>query len=538
MSENSVTRSKSRGKPIYSDLTKIVLALVFVALVFLPLIKMFTYLDIESIQKATASPKFFTALKNSLVSTLISTALTLVIAFLLAIAIQRTKIRFKGMFSIILTLPMLIPSISSGTGLQLLLGNNGLITKLLGLERGVYGLTGLVMGSILYAFPVAFLMLSDVIRYEDGSPYEAAEVLGIPKYRQFLSITLPYLRKPLISVVFATFALIVTDYGVPLIIGGQYTTVATVMYQEFAGSSVDFGRGAVYGSILLIPAIIAFVIDFLNKDKSNSTFVTTPRKQAEGAIAKAASYIYCSTVALFTLLPIASFIVVAFIKKYPSDMSFSFSNIAETFNNNAGTYLINSLIIALFSATLGVCIAFTSAYLSARMKSPASRFLHLSSITSAGIPGVVLGLSYVLAFVKTSIYDTIIILILVNIVHFISSPYLMMYNSFSKINDNLEGTAETLGIGKIHLIKDVLIPQCKGTILEMFSYFFVNCMMTISAIAFLANSDNMPLSLMIPKNCETNLQYGWIAVVSILILIVNLIVKMVVHLLNKKMKKA
>ncbi len=74
---------------------------------------------------------------------------------------------------------------------------------------------------MLYSFPSAFLLLYDVLKYEDYSAYEAANVLGIPKWSQFLNITLPYLRKPLISAVFATFTLVITDYGVPLMVGRQ-----------------------------------------------------------------------------------------------------------------------------------------------------------------------------------------------------------------------------------------------------------------------------------------------------------------------------
>ncbi len=534
MAEKASKQKSSFGKRgfVSSDITKILLAVIFIALVFIPLIRMFLYLDSDSINKAVSSPVFTQAICNSLVSALLGTVITVIISFALAMAIQRTKIRFKGIFGIVLTLPMLIPSISSGMGLITLLGNNGIITRLLGLEGNIYGLKGIVIGSVIYAFPVAYLMFADVIRYEDGSPYEAAEVLGIPKTKQFLAITLPYLRKPLISVVFAIFTLMITDYGVPLMVGGKYTTVATVMYQEVIGQ-LNFGRGAVYGSLLLIPAVIAFILDFVNTDKGNSTYVTKPCKQADGKIVKTISYIYCGIVALLTMLPIVSFVVLAFAKNYPNDLSFTFANIIKTFNLKADTYLLNSVIIAILSAAIGVCIAFTSAYLSARMKSPASRFLHLSSMTSAAIPGVVLGLSYVLTFNKTPIYGTVIILILVNMIHFISSPYLMMYNSLSKINENLEGTAQTLGISRLHLIKDVLIPQCKGTIVEMFSYFFVNCMMTISAVSFLASTANKPISLMI-NQFEAQAQIEYAAVVSILILVVNLIIKAVVYLLKKR----
>lgn len=63
----------------------------------------------------------------------------------------------------------------------------------------------------------------------------------------------------------------------------------------------------------------------------------------------------------------------------------------------------------------------------------------------------------------------------------------MIYNSLGKLNPNLESAGAALGIGTFHLMKDVIIPQTKGTLLEIFSYFFVNSMMTISAGRFPGN---------------------------------------------------
>lgn len=513
------------------DSVKILLSVVFIALVFLPLMRMFAYIDGDSIRRVINSPVFTQAVINALTATILSTVITVAIAFILAICIQRTNIRCKGIFNVIFTLPMLVPSISSGMGLVILFGNNGILTRILDLDGSIYGLWGIITGSVMYAFPVAYLMLADVIRYEDGSPYEAAQVLGIPRWRQFTAIMLPYLRKPLINVVFATFTMIITDYGVPLMVGGKYTTIATVMYQEVIGQ-LDFGKGAVYGSVLLIPAVIAFVIDLLNKDKSNSAYVTKPCRLAEGKGTKLLAYVYCTAVTVFTLLPIVAFVLLAFTQDYPSDLSVTLQNVEKTMNLRAGEYLGNSVIIALCAAVIGTGIAFANAYLSSRMQSVTSRFLHLSSMTSAAIPGVVLGLSYVLAFNKLPIYGTILILVMVNIIHFIASPYLMMYNSLSKINENLEGVAQTMGIDRMHMIKDVFIPQCKGTLIEMFTYFFVNCMMTISAVSFLATTANKPVSLMI-NQFEAQMQLESAAVVSLMILTVNITVKGISYILRK-----
>jgi iron(III) transport system permease protein len=220
------------------------------------------------------------------------------------------------------------------------------------------------------------------------------------------------LRKPLINVIFSTFTLIITDYGVPLMIGGKYTTIPVVMYQEVIGQ-LNFGKGSVYGSLLLVPAVIAFVIDLLNQDKGNSAYVPKKHIPSNNTAGKVFAYVMCGLATVYTLLPILSFVLLSFSKDYPNDMSFTLDNLTKTFKLKTDEYLVNSIIIALMVALAGVVVAFLTAYLSARMKSKVSRFLHLSSMTSAAIPGVVLGLSYVLSFKTTPIYGTVIILVMV-----------------------------------------------------------------------------------------------------------------------------
>lgn len=522
--------------PGKADSTKALFAIIFLAMVFLPLIKMFSNIDGESIQKVFSSPKFAESVGNSLVATTIATVITVIVAYVLAISVERIDIKCKSIFGIIFVLPMLIPSISHGMGLTILFGNNGIVTNMLGLNSNIYGLLGIIIGSVLYAFPVAFLMISDVIKYEDYSPYEAAEILGLSKINKIRAITLPYLRKPFISILFSIFTLIFTDYGVPLMVGGKYMTLPVVMYQEVIGQ-LDFGRGSVYGAVLLIPAIVAFVVDLVNKDRGNSAFVIKPYPKSNSIGKKIGAYISCLMASIYVFLPIVSFVVLAFSKDYPKDQSFTLDNFLKAEKLRALEYLTNSFVIALLVSVIGVGIAFMTAYLSARMKSKMSRFLHLSSITSAAIPGVVLGLSYVLAFKGMPLYGTIMILVMVNIVHFISSPYLMIYNSLSKINENLEHVAHTMGIYRHQMIRDVFIPQCKGTIVEMFSYFFVNCMVTISAVSFLSTTSNKPIALMI-NQFEAQMQIECAAVVSLMILVVNLIVKGVAHIMKNQHKKS
>jgi iron(III) transport system permease protein len=427
---------------------------------------------------------------------------------------------------------MLIPSISHGMGLIILLGANGWLSRALGLTSGIYGFLGIVIGSVMYSFPVAYLMLYDVLRYEDGTPYEAAEVMGFTTRDKFFSITLPYLRKPLISVIFATFTMIITDYGVPLMVGGKYMTLPIMMYQDVIGM-LDFGKGSVIGMILLIPALIACILDMANRDKGNGAFVGKPYRIKENKRRDRIARIIVILTVILVFLPIGSFSVLGFMKKYPIDMSFSLTNAAQAVNMGALRYLKNSLIIAFTVSFLGTALALFNAYLTARNKTKLSYVLHLMSITSLAIPGIVLGLSYVMFFKTTPIYGTFAMLFLVNSMHFFASPYLMAYNTFGKINENLEDVGATMGISRWGVLKDVLLPQSTSTILEMMSYFFVNCMMTISAVSFLANVGNKPIALMITQ-FEGQMQLECAAFVSLTILVVNVVMKYAVFIAKRK----
>lgn len=518
---------KRNKQALGSGAAKFAVAAILLAVVVIPILSMLTQITGEDMEKVFHGPRFADALINSLVYTLIATAIVVVLAYLLAICTARVDIKCKRLFNIILVLPMLIPSISHGMGLIVLFGQNGVLTNLLHLNWSIYGGVGIVAGSVMYAFPVAYIMLSDVLRYEDMSVYEAAQILGISRMRAFARISLPYMKKPLLAATFSTFAMIVTDYGVPLLVGGKKNTISTLMYNEVIGQ-LQFGRGAVYGIVLLLPAILAFVVDLLTKDKASSTFVTKSGKGSDAPLHKALAYGLCTVMSVVALLPIAAFALLSFVEKYPHKMNFTFNNFAYIFGGQGADYLRNSLVIALLTALIGTAIGFVTAYLTARMRSPLSKGLHLLAICSMAIPGTVLGISYVMTFARSPLAGTIVLLVMVNTAHFLSSPYLMMYNSFGKMNENLEAVGSTLGIGRIRLLGRVFVPQSFGTLAEMFSYLFVNSMMTISAVSFLSSIGNKPISLMI-NQFEAQMQYEYAAVVSILILLANLAVKLVVE---------
>ena len=505
------------------------------AAVAYPLLRLLLHIRPAHIREVLSAELFFPMLKNSLLTTLIATGLSVVLAFLLAFGLCRSHVKFKPMWVMLFTVPMLIPSISHGMGLVLLLGDNGVLTKLLGINIGLYGYPGIVMGSVLYSFPVAFLLFYDSLQYEDFTLYESARVLGFGSWKQFLTITLPAVRPAGVAAGISVFAMVFTDYGVPLITGGTVMTLPVYMYREVIGM-MNFSGGTVVGVILLTPAVLAFLLDVRRSsaDRGSSTVVKPYEIQADPRRDRWV-FIGFTVILVVLCLPILAFACLTFVRQFPVDPTFTTAHVRKLISGGIGMYLLNSLAVAMATALLGTVLAYCSAYLTARTARTAStKLLHMLSLLPLAIPGIVLGLSYVISFHQLPFYTTIAILIAVNITHFFSSPYLLAYNSLIKFNPNLEDVAASLKIPPLRMMTAVYVPSTVLTVVEMYSYFFVNSMITISAVSFLANFRTSTLALMIPQ-LEAQSFIEGTAFVSLLILALNLLEKGIAYAIKRRL---
>lgn len=500
---------------------------------FFPLLQMLINVNWSEFINVLSSVSFRKAFFNSLFVTSIATIFSILLAYMLAYSLNRTNIKHKEILKILITIPMLIPSISHGLGLINLFGNNGIVTKYF--DFNIIGSLGIIIGSIIYTFPVAFLMISDGFNYIDNNMYVTARVLNFNWWQTFKKVTIPYMKKPLFSAMFAVFTMIFTDYGVPLAVGGKYITLPVYLYKEVIGL-LNFSTGTIVGLVLLIPAFVSFIFDTFTKNHVNGNYEGGKYYIKENKLRDRIFTIFTYGVIIIIFLIITSFIYYAFVDNVRLNPSLSTKHFTYILDNGVFKYLFNSLFISIAVSIIGTFISYFTAYITARNKSKLTRFIHILTISSLAIPGIVLGLSYTISFNQTFIYNTFFILIIVNIIHFMASPYLMAYNALEKVNKDYELVAKTLNISQFRFIKDVIIPSTKGTILEVASYFFINSMITISAITFLFNTNTMPLALLI-NTYEGNMLLGEAAIISLIILLINIIVKLAVCLFKRKEEK-
>ncbi len=527
--DGTLTMPERKNKTHFGrhNVFRIVFLCIIFAFCFLPLIFLLTNITKLDIGYVFKDRIFYLALKNSLLYSLAGSVLSVVLSLIAAYFLNFSNIKFKKLFVVLLTVPMLIPTLSIGLGIRVLEGANGFFSKIFGSGINLIGMSGLILGSAIIAFPPTFLVLYDALRYENKESYDAAEIMGINKFSAFFRITLPYLAKPLLIAFLACFTLVFSDYGVPMEVAGRVSTLPMYLYSQ-ATESFKYGRAALIGIILLVPAIASFVIDTFFKDDNGQE--SASQKMKCSLLFNIISYTAVILILIFLFIPQLSFVSLAFMKGYPNNIAFSVDNLKNVFSTVYGVgltrYIINSLLIAVLTGLVGTIFAYAAAYFTSRYDGVLGKILNFAAVSTIAIPGIVLGIGYIFLFKSTRgwFYGTIAILVTVNMFHFLGSPFIMAKNCLSKINKDYEVIGNTLGLSKAQILFRVLIPNSKGTLIEMFSYFFLNSMITISAVTFLSTYKTQPLSLLI-TTYERSGNYEMQAVISFLIFGINIICK-------------
>lgn len=495
------------------------------------------YLDVFS------GKGFTTALGNSFAVSIVSALVAVGIAFVMAYIIHYTRLPrgFKRFVQAVATLPMFLPTITYGFAIIYSFGKQGLITRLLGHQFfDIYGFGGLLVGYVIYTVPVAFLLIHNTMGYVDKKTLVVSKAMGDGTLSTFWIAILRPLLGTLAGAFIQSFFLCFTDFGIPASVGGDYDVIATVLYNEMLGGVPDFNRGAVISVVMLLPSIVSILLlRFLERyniryDRiSDADLRRNPgRDTAWGLSGAVVSVLMLS---LFVVI-----FVVPLVERWPYQTGFTLEHFQEVFaDNELQRVYLNSLVMALATALFGTLAAYGAALITARSKLPGwcKQVIDAIALVTNTIPGMVLGLAFLFVFSGTSLQNTFPLMILCNIVHYFSTPYLMMKNSLSKMNAGWETTAMLMGDSWPKTILRVVTPNAAASLIETFSYYFINSMVTISALIFLAGARTMVLTTKIKQLQYIN-EYDQVFVLSLLILATNLIAKAIfTWLANKSSRK-
>lgn len=470
---------------------------------------------------------FLQALKNSFLISACSAVITTVLAFVLSYTVNYTNLHsgLKKVVKTLAVLPMLLPTITYGFAIIYSFGKQGLFTKLFGKQLfDIYGINGLLIGYVIYTLPVSFMLIYDSMGYIDKRFSVVSKVMGDGRLTTFRETVLRPLAGTLAVSFIQCFFLSFTDFGIPASVGGRVEVVASVLYTQMLGSVPDLHKGAVVAMVMLLPSVVSIaIIVYLERFnvRYNKLSVMEIRRDRmrDGICALLAVPIIAAILAIFAVI-----FIVPIVRGWPYDMHLTMDNIKKVLDDRALVRVYkNSLYVALLTAVLGTILAYGAALVTARSTIPDRAKKVIESIASVTntIPGMVLGIAFMLSFAGTPLQNTFVIIILCDLIHFFATPYMMMKNSLSKMDLSWERTARLMGDSWIKTMVRIVTPNALSSLIEVFSYYFVNAMVTVSAVIFLAGARTMVITTKI-KELQHFAKFNEIFVLSLLILFSNL----------------
>ena len=454
------------------------------------------------------TPALLDSLVNSLWVSALVTAITLPLAFAFAYALRRSRMRFKPLLRGITLLPLLAPSLLSAISLIYWFGNQGVLkgaTQALGIAQ-IYGAPGIVLAECFAVLPHALMILVTALGAADGRLYEAAEAMGTRPWRRFHTITLPGAKYGLISAALVTFTLVMTDFGIPKVIGGNFNMLATDVFKLVIGQQ-DFQRGAVVALLLLAPAVLTFGVDraIAAKQTAMLTARALPYRPKPSAWRDGLATGYCALVAALVLAMIGMAVFASFASFWPYNLSLTFKHYTMGLvDAEVGEAFVNSLTLASGTALFGTALVFAGAYLLEKTHgaAPLRAAVRLLAMLPMAVPGLVLGLGTIFFFNAPAnplggLYHTMTLLTCCTIAHFYTTGHLTAVTALKAMDAEFEAVSASLKVPFWVTLRRVTLPICSPALIDIARYFFINAMTTISAVVFLYSPETKVASIAI-----------------------------------------
>ncbi|MDC5089210.1 putative 2-aminoethylphosphonate ABC transporter permease subunit [Acinetobacter baumannii] len=550
---SAVLKTQPRRKTEYSLRSNIALAAVAIALtlaIIAPLMMLFetaffdenqNFVGLENFYNYFDSPALLSSVFNSVWVACAATVITVFLASIYAFALTNVNIKGKGFFKLVAFLPILAPSLLPSLALVYLFGKQGVFKPLLG-DIQIYGPIGILISYCFWLFPAILMLMMVSFRSVDQRLIEASLSLGKNIWKTHYHVTLPAIRYGLISASLVAFIYVLTDFGIPKVIGGSFNMMALDVYKQIIGQQ-NMSMGAVISILLLLPAVFVFIFDRIQSKRHArfQAFQTKPYVSASNKKLEVVLSIFCGLVSGSILLIIFTAVLASFIQSWPYDLSLTLAHYSFEYVDGGGwAAYFNSVRMALFSTVFGTALIFMVALLTERFKAHPliKNYVQALVLLPLAVPGLVLGIAYILFFNQQSnplnvLYGTMTILVISTIVHYYTVPHLTLTNAIKQIPLQLDQAAQTLGTSKWKTFWKVYLPMCFPALCDVSVYIFVNAMTTVSAAIFLYSLDTSLAAVAVLNMDDAGDTVAAVAM-SILILTTSCVVKLIHWLFTRK----
>lgn len=439
------------------------------------------------------TPRYGKVFGRTMALGLIVAVIATFIGYVFAYTVTRVNIPGKGFFKTMATLPILSPPFVLSLSIIFLFGKQGLISKnLLGITgSSVYGMKSLIVVQVMSFFPIAYLTLSGILSSIDASVEDAACNMGAGRWKTFWTVTFPLSLPGIISGALLVFIQSLEDFSNPATIGGDYTTLSIEVYNIITGS-YDMRKGSVLALLLLLPAVIAYLLNKYWVNKKSFVTVTGKPTQARKLInephIKWPLFAFCLIVSVIIILFYGTVIFASFVRTWGVDFSLTLDQYRKALQYGWDS-LKNSMTLGLISAIIGGLLGMVIAYITAKRNYYGKRFIEVSSVLMFAVPGTVLGISYILGFNSKPLALTGTGIILVIVFTFRNMPVAIESGTTTllQIDNSIEEASTILGADTGYSFRRITLPMLKNAFFSGIVYSFTKAITAVSAVIFLVS---------------------------------------------------
>ena len=475
-------------------------------------------LSLGNFLTVATNPNVASALFNSLLACGGGTIVAVSIGLSFAWVVVRTNTPCKGLIASAGMLPLFVPPLVAGVAWAILGSpKTGLLNLLLAkaglpFRFDMYSMSGMIFVFGIYYAPYVYMFTAAALRNMDPSLEEAAEISGASATRTMATVTFPLILPAILSGMLLSFIVMLGIYGIPAVLGSpaNINTLTTYIFALTAWSPPKYNTAAAVAVILMI--VTGTLVYAQQKIVAGRSYTTVagkafrPRSLNLGpwrfvTLGLAIVYLIVVVVLPTIALVIAAFRKFLFIRDIPAIFEmkqYGWQHFSKMFDNPLTvTSMINSMKVGAITAIAGGILSFAIGYTITRTTAPGRRAIDVISTIPVAIPGLVIGVAYLWAWIGLpgGIYGTLWILALAFVARFIPDTVKALSTSLMQIHRELEEAAWICGRGTLGTIASVVLPLARPGVVAAMTLLFILSIRELGSSLFLYSSGTMVMAV-------------------------------------------
>ncbi len=456
------------------------------------------------------------ALRGTAVISAGATAVATFWGVLLAWIVARTDTPGRRTLDTLNLVPFFLSSTVAAVGWQMLIAPragviNQLYMHLMGRDTpllNVYSYLGNILVIGFFYTPYMYLFVVGALHNLDPTMEEAARVSGASMGRTTFLVTLPLVLPSILSGIILVFVTAASLIGVPILLAvpGRIHTLSTRIWQATQDYPPDYNFAAAIGILLLLLTLGLLAIEW--RLIRGRAFVTVSGRGYRPGLIKLGrwGYIALSLDLLYfmfaVVLPFGALVLASFQDQWLGTFQatrFTWDNYRQVLfaDETAVRGLRNSLILATVGSTIAVAFCALVAYIIRRTRTIGRRVVESIAIAPVALPGIVLGIAFLIAWIRTPLYGTLWIIMIAYLAHYLPYGVKSLSAILGSVSPELEESAKVSGARPWMVLYHVTLPLIRPGIVATWLLLFVIFLREVGAsiILYVTGTETMSIAL-------------------------------------------